>query len=388
LRWALFVLAGFMFWGIGWSPQYELYLVPLVLLAVRPPSIALVAALLLEGLTLLEYPVLLPWAYFYGGAVVWVMWAALIGRYILLAWLCSYVIQTESSLAALRDRILGLKRSALGGARHFRPAVAVSVGGLLLIASAAGPTVALAQGSTGDTCDGLGTRPRSPPYIEPAASDADWPLASGHFFSQASLTPGSGYAIADDDQANFWSEFRRLGGTPVLGYPATRRFTWHNLLSQATQRAVLQWVPVTGQVEFANVLDLLHEDGMDGLLLDLYQIPPPTDVDEVGLPYETIAQRRLSWLDQRPAIKKTYCDAPGGADPLVLWGLPTSAVINMGSPGTVYVVRTQRAAFQEWVDGAPWAAPGQVTVVLAGDLAKDFHLLPPAGVVPEPAAPH
>jgi hypothetical protein len=28
------------------------------------------------------------------------------------------------------------------------------------------------------------------------------------------------------------------------------------------------------------------------------------------------------------------------------------------------VLRTQRAAFQEWVDGAPWAAPGEVTIVL------------------------
>ena len=42
------------------------------------------------------------------------------------------------------------------------------------------------------------------------------------------------------------------------------------------------------------------------------------------------------------------------------------------------MLRTQRAAFQEWVTGAPWAAPGQVTVVLAGDLAKKFNLLPTA----------
>jgi hypothetical protein len=72
----------------------------------------------------------------------------------------------------------------------------------------------------------------------------------------------------------------------------------------------------------------------------------------------------------------------------VLWGLPTSMAINVGSPGTVYVVRTQRAAFQEWVDGAPWAAPDKVTVVLAGDLAKDFHLLPPGAILPEAAPAH
>jgi hypothetical protein len=385
VRWALFSLAGFMFWGIGWSPQYELYIVPLVLLAVRPPAVGLSAALLLEGLTLFEYPVLLPWAYFYGGAIVWIMWAVLLGRYILLGWLCVYVIQTESSLSALAGRIEKIRDIGVVLARRWQPMVAALVA-VLLVVSMAEPSVASAQ--TG-SCAGLSSRPKpSTADADVGATAADFPLVMGHFFTQASLTPGAGFNIVDDEKANFWSEFERLGGSNVLGYPATRRFTWHSLLSQATQRAVLQWFPVTGQVEFANVLDLLHEDGMDDLLFELYQIPPPADVDELGLPYETIAERRLKWLDERPAIKKSYCDAPGGADPLVLWGLPTSMAVNVGNPGTVYVVRTQRAAFQEWVDGAPWAAPDEVTVVLAGDLAKDFQLLPPDAVVPEPAPPH
>jgi hypothetical protein len=147
---------------------------------------------------------------------------------------------------------------------------------------------------------------------------------------------------------------------------------------------VLQWSPVTGQVEFANLLDLMHEQGLDDSLLQLNQIPPPAEVNEAGLPYETIAARRLQWLDERPAIKAKYCDAAGG-DPLLLWGLPTSTVVNMGEPGEVYVLRTQRAAFQEWVNGAPWAAPGDVTVVLAGDLAKEFKLLPAEAMIAEPA---
>jgi hypothetical protein len=57
------------------------------------------------------------------------------------------------------------------------------------------------------------------------------------------------------------------------------------------------------------------------------------------------------------------------------------------SAGDVYVLRTQRAAFQEWVAGAEWAAPGEVTVVLAGDLAKQFKLLPPDAAIPEVAPP-
>jgi hypothetical protein len=161
---------------------------------------------------------------------------------------------------------------------------------------------------------------------------------------------------------------------------------WHGMLSQATQRAVLQWSPVTGQVEFANVLDLMHDGGRDDELRRMKQIPPPIDVDEAGLAYEAIAARRLAWLDARPSIKATYCGTPGGADPVQLWGLPTSQIVNVSDRGgEVYVLRTQRAAFQEWVGGAEWAAPGEVTVVLAGDLAKEFELLPLDALIPESA---
>jgi len=60
----------------------------------------------------------------------------------------------------------------------------------------------------------------------------------------------------------------------------------------------------------------------------------------------------------------------------------------MSEAGEVYVLRTQRAAFQEWVNGADWAAPGEVTVVLAGDLSKEFNLLPAEAMIPEAAPPH
>ena len=365
-RWALFALAAFLFWGIGWSPQYQLYLVPLIVLAVRPASVGLVAALLLEGLTLLEYPVLLPWAYFYGGSAVWLMWAALLARYAVLGWLCVYVVQREASLRPLRGLRVQL---------HVRRP-AVTLGSALVLSAvlfAAAP--ANAQPISGNVPCDTARRAVAPPDLD---SDVDWPVLGGRFFPEA-----GGFSMRDDDQARFWSEFQRLGGWPVLGYPATRRFNWHGSLSQVTQRAVLQWSPVSGQVEFANVLDLMHEQGLDDVLLTQQQIPPPADVDEAGLTYETIAARRLAWLDTRPAIKQKFCDAPGGGDPLLLWGLPTSMAVNVASPGTVYVVRTQRAAFQEWVDGAPWAAPGEVTVVLSGDLAKELQLLPSDALVPE-----
>jgi hypothetical protein len=200
--------------------------------------------------------------------------------------------------------------------------------------------------------------PVAPHPLHPVApsQDLDWSIPSGWFFSEAGESAAHGYTIADDDHALMWSEFNRLGGWRSLGFPASRRFIWHGELSQATQRAVLQWSPITGQVEFADVLDLLHDDGFDADLKVTYEIPPPVDVDEAGLPYETIAARRLAWLDERPAIKTGYCRAPGGADPVRLWGLPTSHAVNVSATGEVYVLRTQRAVFQEWVDGADWAA--------------------------------
>jgi hypothetical protein len=371
IRWTVFCLAAFFIWSIGWSPQFELYLVPLVLLVFENPLAGVGAGVLLQAVTFLDYPLLLPWATFYGGSVVWLDWAAVLSRYLVLSWLCLYVVRHEGSVQALTRR-----------ARRVIPPLAVAS---MLFTSAAAVILLPDPASAAPAPFQCATVQRTNPSDQPPGPDPsrDWSMPSGWFFTQA-----GGFSIVDDASARFWSEYRRLGDWRVLGFPASRRFSWHNHLSQVTQRAVLQWSPVTGQADFANVLDLLHEQGLDDQLFSQDQIPAPAAMDEAGLPYETIAERRLQWLDGRPAIKQTYCDTPGGADPVLLWGLPTSVAVNVGNPGTVYVMRTQRAAFQEWVDGAPWAAPGAVTVVLAGDLAKDYNLIPPEAVIPEPDSAH
>ena len=107
-------------------------------------------------------------------------------------------------------------------------------------------------------------------------TDADWPITGGHFYAEA-----GGFSIRDDAQAQFWSEFQRLADGQALGYPATQRFKWHGGLAQVTQRAVLQWSSTTAQVELANLLDLMHEQGLDDRLLQEQQIPP-VDVDEAA----------------------------------------------------------------------------------------------------------
>jgi len=45
-------------------------------------------------------------------------------------------------------------------------------------------------------------------------------------FKQANGFSGAGalgYSVVDDDQAAFWTEFRRLGGVPVVGYLVSTR---------------------------------------------------------------------------------------------------------------------------------------------------------------------
>jgi hypothetical protein len=378
IRWSMYALAVTFFWSPGWSPQYELYLIPFAALAFEAPLVALGAVLALEIPTFLEYPLLLPWAYFYGGSAVWLSWAATLSRYLVLAWLAIYVVRSEASVAALRAR--------LAGVAAFAPRRRVLVTSATTLAVALGLLIGVPTNSVDAQTATTGCGPSravSPPPAIPLGH-LDWQITGGWFYSEAGPGPSLGYSVVDDSAAQMWSEFSRLGGWHVLGFPASQRFLWHGQLSQATQRAVLQWSQVTGQVEFANVLDLMHDEGRDADLAAQKQIPPPLDVDEAGLPYETIAANRLTWLDARPAIKAAFCNAPGGSDPLVLWGLPTSRAVNM-SPlgGEVYVLRTQRAAFQEWVNGSDFAAPGSVTVVLAGDLAKEFELLPADAVVPQ-----
>lgn len=108
LRWALYCLTAIFFWNIGWSPQYELYLIPLLLLAFDRPSLGVVAALFLSLVTVLEYPILLQWAYFYGGAPVWLTWGVLMTRYLFFAWLLGWIAVRESSWQVVVDRIAGM----------------------------------------------------------------------------------------------------------------------------------------------------------------------------------------------------------------------------------------------------------------------------------------
>lgn len=201
----------------------------------------------------------------------------------------------------------------------------------------------------------------------------------GHFYTQASPVPGAGYAILNGAGANFWDEFQRLGGVDVLGYPISNRYGDGGFVAQATQRAILQWQPDVGQVVLANVMDRLHDAGKDDALLATRQVPPPLDpAVDAGKPFADLVRGRQALLDPAPPLKAAYFAAP---DPLARYGLPQSPPRDMG---LVVVARTQRTALQLWKVDMPWARAGQVSLINAGEIARDAGLIPPDALAPQP----
>ena len=212
-----------------------------------------------------------------------------------------------------------------------------------------------------------------------AAQSADFPLAAGHFYTQAS-GPGQGargFRITDEDGIPFWTAYTRLGGPDVLGYPISRRFVWDGLIVQATQRAVLQWQPDVNRVVVLNLMDKMHELGLDGWLAERYGIPRPLEpaAFEQGLPWSQVVARRLALLDADPAIRSAFYSVSAWADPLEVYGLPTSYVEDKGSHSAI---RLQRAVIQHWKVDVPGVQAGQVTIAPVGEMAKSAGLMPPA----------
>ena len=204
----------------------------------------------------------------------------------------------------------------------------------------------------------------------------DWPLADGHFFKQTEgrYRCDAGYPVTNADGVPFWDTWRELGLENV-GYPTSDRYLWRDFVTQTFQKAVFQWRPGKG-VFLVNVFDLMHDARYDVTLLVHYSTPKQLSrlfffVDATGKRVEAIdhvtedKKRRLALLDASPAIRERYLSAP---DPLWQYGLPTSKVEDFGN---VFVIRTQKAVFQQWKEDVPWAKAGEVTIANGVDIAKE-----------------
>ncbi|MCA1646068.1 MAG: hypothetical protein LC797_11585 [Chloroflexi bacterium] len=248
----------------------------------------------------------------------------------------------------------------------------------------------------------------------------EYPVPGGWFYTQESRMPQDsppfrGYTVIDDNDASFWTEFRRFGGVDVLGYPVSRRYhypTETGFLSQAFQRGILQWHPDTGNAQMANVFEQFTEQGRDDQL-EIVGIPRPRPAD-VSLSFAGDAERRMGWLVEPRFLARYFFDpvtqSPFDAQEQAwdFFGLPQTAPDRpvylrekangkFGAPLYLpYVAqRFQKAGLQLFLDDVPLdptIVPGDgkkgcLAITAVGRLARRLgagRLIPSLATQPEP----
>ncbi|MDW8254118.1 MAG: hypothetical protein RMM58_09580 [Chloroflexota bacterium] len=212
-----------------------------------------------------------------------------------------------------------------------------------------------------------------------AQSREDFPVEGGWFYTQTrgGQPAGYGYAVVDLAGIPMWTAFRELGGVTRLGYPISHRFLWDGFPAQAFEGGVLHWRADVGVVQIVNVIDWLGQHGFDNWLAATYGAAPSLDWrDDVLFNWEVVKARHFALLDRSPRIREAYFGI--GADPVTYYGLPQSAVDN----GQTFVVRMQRAIFQEWRVDTPWARAGTVFVIDGGEILKEAGVIPASAAAP------
>ena len=191
----------------------------------------------------------------------------------------------------------------------------------------------------------------------------NWSVADGRFFTEKGHGCDTGFPVTDADGIPFWDTWQGLG-LEYVGYPISHRYIWRGSVTQAFQKTIMQWRPGRG-VFFVNLFDELHDAGKDAELRKEWAIPFHLEFDPVqGWDWDEFVQRRLALLDANHAIKERYFAA---RDPLLRFGLPTSPVEDYGN---MFVIRTQKAVFQQWKEDVPWAEAGEVTIANGGDITE------------------
>lgn len=214
---------------------------------------------------------------------------------------------------------------------------------------------------------------------EASAVRLQWEIPNGLFFTQTGEPGQTGFAVTDDGGAPFYHEFRRLGGVAAVGFPRSHRFVWNGFVTQVFQKAIFQWEPRSGVINFINVFDELSASGRDAWLERERSTPRPLPPSfDGGRSWSEIQTARLALLDSDPVIKQAYF---GHVDPLRAFGLPTSRVEDRGNHT---VIRLQRAVIQHWNVDVPWARAGQVTIANGGDIALEAGLIPTEATTPRP----
>ena len=218
----------------------------------------------------------------------------------------------------------------------------------------------------------LGMRPST--FLE------NWPLFDGHFFTETAVRGcESGFSVTNAGGITFWDTWQRLGFGERRAIPISHRFKWKGLVTQVFQKAAFQWRPGKG-VFLVDVFDELDDAGLEDALRARWRTPVRLDASfDAGKSGKEMERDRLALLDGNEAIRERYYAAP---DPLLQYGLPTSRAEDLGN---VIVLRTQRALFQQWKAFTGRAGAGEVTIVNAGEIARELGLFPEDAMKAQPS---
>ncbi|MGB0384343.1 MAG: hypothetical protein ACPGWR_05910 [Ardenticatenaceae bacterium] len=196
------------------------------------------------------------------------------------------------------------------------------------------------------------------------------------FFTETVEGEGA-FSVCDDQEANFRTAFEGWG-LQKIGYPISVRYNRDGFVTQAFQKAIMQWRVDGNYVALVNIFDDLHNAGFDDTLLSVRQTPHQLPASWDGdIPFGEVIKKRQALLNTRPALQETYF---ASSDPLTFYGLPTSQVEDMGNH---YAIRLQRAVLQEWKEQVPWASEGEVTIANGGDISKELGALPAQALIPQ-----
>ncbi len=216
---------------------------------------------------------------------------------------------------------------------------------------------------------------------QPSAGTVDFALSNGWFYKQANGQSGAGdrgFAVVDagsDGSATIamWSAYKSFGGPEKLGYPISRRYREQpndTFYYQAFQKGVIQWDSVSHSARLVNLMDILHDAGLDPQLEQKGYAP--WQADSAGGDLAQARAERLSWLndDNYLDLAEAYLSTP---DYETLMGLPAA---RPRTYGTTRVLRLQRAVLASY-------NYGPVTMASIGDDAKSLGYIGGDAVEPQ-----
>jgi sortase (surface protein transpeptidase) len=184
----------------------------------------------------------------------------------------------------------------------------------------------------------------------------DYPVqrtgVTGHFYQIATADTdalASGFSVLDDAAAPLWTEYRRLGGLRVLGYPASDRYVCDGSICQAFQFGLVRWVSARQQAEVLRVFDWLHDLGKDEMLEAEWQVP-------------ALAPSTQGWsalAAEFPADQFAWLIRADGGSARDVYGQPRG----VSRIDDMVIVRTQSGLLVQ--SGSDPAAPVDISAILA-----------------------